>query len=302
MSTLVKSHDIICSLYGTTNIRTKMFLKSLYIVVIIHCVWSCSYNKPLQEEGHIKVALRDVGHRLLLSNQDTSSRVLPVRELEEFTYQVSFEGPLAIHPDTLVALVKGSFQKANIPQNYLTEVIQCTDGEVVYSYEMNKNKEKGIIPCSGRYLPRACYILSIRFFETQKPQQQTSIYVYLLITGGILTVFLLFFKRKKIIPSPHEENYVIGSFTFYPEQNKLVKSAREISLSKKECELLAIFIAHPNQVVKRDELTKRVWEDHGVIVGRSLDTYISKLRKKLKEDDSIKITNVHGVGYKLEVY
>jgi DNA-binding response OmpR family regulator len=80
-----------------------------------------------------------------------------------------------------------------------------------------------------------------------------------------------------------------------------VKKAKEISLSKKECELLAIFIANPNQIIKRDELMKRVWEDHGVVVGRSLDTYISKLRKILKEDDTIKITNVHGVGYKLEV-
>ncbi len=88
---------------------------------------------------------------------------------------------------------------------------------------------------------------------------------------------------------------------FYPEQNKLVKEADEISLSKKECELLEIFVANPNQVLKREDLTKRVWEDNGVFVGRSLDTYISKIRKKLQEDDSIKITNVHGVGYKLEI-
>ena len=64
---------------------------------------------------------------------------------------------------------------------------------------------------------------------------------------------------------------------------------------------MAIFVANPNQIIKRDELTKRVWEDNGVIVGRSLDTYISKLRKKLKDDDTIKLINVHGVGYKLEI-
>ncbi len=93
----------------------------------------------------------------------------------------------------------------------------------------------------------------------------------------------------------------LGVFQFYPEQNKLVKQAIEIRLSKKECELLAIFVASPNQIIKRDELTKKVWEDNGVFVGRSLDTYISKLRKKLKEDTSIKLTNIHGVGYKLEV-
>jgi len=99
-----------------------------------------------------------------------------------------------------------------------------------------------------------------------------------------------------------DSNYAsIGSFQFYPEQNKLVKQATEISLSKKECELLAIFVSRPNQTITRDELTKRVWEDNGVIVGRSLDTYISKLRKILKDDDAIKITNGHGFGYKFEV-
>ena len=113
----------------------------------------------------------------------------------------------------------------------------------------------------------------------------------------------IYFKRKPVKAQGRSEvKYdTLGDFQFYPDQNKLVNGSNEISLSKKECELLAIFIANPNQIIKRDELTKRVWEDHGVIVGRSLDTYISKLRKKLKEDDSIKITNIHGVGYKLEV-
>ena len=52
---------------------------------------------------------------------------------------------------------------------------------------------------------------------------------------------------------------------------------------------------------RTEDLTKKVWEDNGVFVGRSLDTYISKLRKKLQTDESIKLTNVHGVGYKLEL-
>jgi DNA-binding response OmpR family regulator len=93
----------------------------------------------------------------------------------------------------------------------------------------------------------------------------------------------------------------LGSFRFYPTQHKLVIEAQEIPLSSKECELLTILSANANQIVTREELTKKVWEDNGVIVGRSLDTYISKLRKKLQEDASIKLTNVHGVGYKLEI-
>jgi DNA-binding winged helix-turn-helix (wHTH) protein len=80
-----------------------------------------------------------------------------------------------------------------------------------------------------------------------------------------------------------------------------MQKAKEINLSKKECELLEIFVANPNQIIKREELTKNVWEDNGVFVGRSLDTCISKLRKKLQVDASIQLINIHGVGYKLEI-
>ena len=118
----------------------------------------------------------------------------------------------------------------------------------------------------------------------------------------LLLAFIIYKRRSKVPLNENDGNFsVIGLFKFYPEQNKLVRQATEINLSKKECELLALFVERPNQIIKRDELSKKVWEDQGVIVGRSLDTYISKLRKILKDDDSIKLSNIHGVGYKLEV-
>jgi DNA-binding response OmpR family regulator len=80
----------------------------------------------------------------------------------------------------------------------------------------------------------------------------------------------------------------------------LLIKGEKIAITRKECELLVIFAANLNQIVTREELTKKVWEDNNVFVGRSLDTFISRLRGKLKSDDSIKISNVHGVGYKME--
>ncbi|NBP70070.1 MAG: winged helix family transcriptional regulator [Cytophagia bacterium] len=56
-----------------------------------------------------------------------------------------------------------------------------------------------------------------------------------------------------------------------------------------------------NEPITRDQLLKEGWEDEGVIVGRSLDVFISKLRKKLIKDPKVQITNIHGIGYKLEV-
>ena len=271
--------------------------------------WLLSNSDNQQEELSeiVKISLRDVGNQLLHSNQDATSLVLPVIELEKLKYQLSFQNELAITPDSLVSIIKRSFEKSTLPKNYRVEVIQCADQEVAYSYDVKNKEEKSIIPCSGRFLPESCYTIKVRFTNVKKPFfYSNQNLLYGIIIGIFLLIQFIIYKRKlsetaekkRIENSPYAS---IGSFHFYPEQNKLVKKAKEISLSKKECELLAIFIANPNQIIKRDELMKRVWEDHGVVVGRSLDTYISKLRKILKEDDTIKITNVHGVGYKLEV-
>lgn len=283
----------------------KYLFSFLSIFGLFTCMISCSYESNEDISGIVKVALRDVGHHLLLSNQDSISVVKPVTNSEDLQYKLSFEEQLVINPDSLVALVKNSFQKANLPQQYLVEVVQCKDSEVAYSYQMNQNVEKGIIPCSGRQLQKGCYLINVRFtksIETNKSSSYSWIfYVLLLGVFGIIT--LLYFKQKaKVVPVEYSENYTaIGTYKFYPKQNKLIKEAIEIRLSKKECELLTIFMEQPNQVIKRDELTKKVWEDHGVFVGRSLDTYISKLRIKLKADESVKLINIHGVGYKLEI-
>lgn len=264
-------------------------------------VTSCTKSSETTISETVKLALRDVGHRLLLNNQDSTSLVKPVIDLGNSKYQLSFENQLAISPDNLVTIIKQSFEKTQLPQHYLVEVMQCQDGEVAYSYQMNENVEKGIIPCSDRALHHGCYKIQIRFNNLPK-ENTNSIIVIILTVLGVLSLLVFYKRRRKIRPNSEDQQYeAIGRFKFYPEQHKLIKEATEISLSNKECELLSLFIAKPNQIITRYELTKKVWEDNGVIVGRSLDTYISKLRKKMQDDTSIKLTNVHGVGYKLEV-
>jgi hypothetical protein len=294
----------ICVLFTVTmNHHIKYFFSLFIILVFTIGISSCSREGNQEFSELAKVSLRDAGDRLLLAGQNSTSLVKPVMALEEFKYQLSFERELAINPDSLIAIVKNSLLKANLPQDYLTEVIQCADGEVGYSYEMKGNEQRGIIPCRGRILPEACYTITIRFTKPPKSASANSVLLYLSVLVVLGIVGFVYYRRKlRKPPEALDEKFAsIGRFKFYPEQNKLIKEATEISLSKIECELLAIFVANPNKVIKRDELTKKVWEDKGVVVGRSLDTYISKLRKKLQDDSSVKLTNVHGVGYKLEI-
>lgn len=273
----------------------------LSILVIITLFTSCVINDNFSER--VKVSLRNVGHQLLLSTNDTTSLVLPIKQLEESIFKLNFQNNLQIEPDSLVTIVNRSFKASNFSANYILEVKNCSSEEVVYSYEMQKKEEKAIIPCKGRVLPDDCYFIEVQFLKTSTSNNSQFIFYGLLFLTLVLSVAVYQKKRKSRTETTDNLTNVVslGTFKFYPEQNKLVKQATEISLSKKECELLEIFISKPNEIIKREELTKRVWEDNGVIVGRSLDTYISKLRKKLKEDTSVKITNIHGVGYKLEI-
>lgn len=285
--------------------KKRLYLYSILVFIGL-LIWQ--FSKPnkahYQFSEKVKIALRDVGNKLLLSEKDSTSLILPIKEIGSSKYELSFQSQLTFKPITLVTTVEKSFQKVQLPLNYLVEVIQCTNGEVGYSYQVTATEESTIIPCRSRSLPKKCYTIQVRFTEikTAYPNIATILYGFILL---VFIVMELFFFRKKQAQTTKEINkkYAeLGSFQFHPDQNKLIKENIEISLSKKECELLKIFIAKPNQIVTRDELTKKVWEDNGVIVGRSLDTYISKIRKKLKDDQNIKLTNIHGVGYKLEIF
>ena len=295
----LKSRIFVNSMSKNSNLITNKI--SIYLFVVITLFTSCATNENFSQR--VKVSLRNVGHQLLLSNGDTSSLVLPIQQVNEATYKLSFQDSLKIQPDSLVILVNRSFKKSNFPTNYILEVKSCTKEEVVYSYEIRKREEKSIIPCKGRALPKDCYFIEVQFLKKNTSNNSQFIFYGLLFLTLVFSVAAYQKKRKsKTTTTDNVTNVVsLGIFKFYPEQNKLVKQATEISLSKKECELLEIFISKPNEIIKREELTKRVWEDNGVVVGRSLDTYISKLRKKLQDDTSIKITNIHGVGYKLEI-
>ncbi len=93
----------------------------------------------------------------------------------------------------------------------------------------------------------------------------------------------------------------LGSALFDARNRKLIINEKTTDLTGTESRLLLIFALSPNETIERSRLQKEIWEDEGVIVGRSLDMFISKLRKKLEFDPSIKIVVIRGKGYKLEI-
>ncbi len=90
-----------------------------------------------------------------------------------------------------------------------------------------------------------------------------------------------------------------GRFTFDTQKQILAIDGKQTKLTTKESELLGLLCAHANEILQRDFALKTIWIDDNYFNARSMDVYITKLRKHLKEDDSIEIINIHGKGYKL---
>ena len=101
--------------------------------------------------------------------------------------------------------------------------------------------------------------------------------------------------------SQHTGMFTLGSISFNTETRKLMINGTTIELTRTETRVLGIFALSPNEIIERSRLQKEIWEDEGVIVGRSLDMFISKLRKKLELDPNINIVVIRGKGYKLEI-
>ncbi len=109
------------------------------------------------------------------------------------------------------------------------------------------------------------------------------------------------FLRRTNGSNDESESFTIGDFVFDTKNFKLVHPSGEKTLTQKEAEVMKLLCATKERVLKREEILKTVWGDDDYFMGRSLDVFISKLRKYLKEDPRVEIVNYHGVGFKLEV-
>ena len=106
---------------------------------------------------------------------------------------------------------------------------------------------------------------------------------------------------RRVCGKKNKENtmYKIGRFQFDTQKQILSIDDQQTKLTTKESELLSLLCAHQNEILQRDFALKTVWTDDNYFNARSMDVYITKLRKHLKADDSIEIINIHGKGYKL---
>ena len=274
----------------------------LSLISIICGAFSISGNDDF-DFAKKEVLLRKVGHKILLQSGDSTSRVLPIKKVAENEYQIRFENELTFQPDSLINTTRRLLAKDPLSRDYIVNVLNCGNTGVVYGYAISRNEKENIVACLGREQPKACYVINIKF-------KLNSIYTakngYLLGSLPFLAfVGFLFLKsvkpRRALRKGQNNGMISLGSALFDVENKKLLINGIAIDLTGTETRLLQILALSPNETIERSRLQKEIWEDEGVIVGRSLDMFISKLRKKLEIEPRVNIVNIRSKGYKLEI-
>ena len=250
---------------------------------------------PSAEEKHIQVALRMIGHQVLLSVGDSSSLVMPI--IDEFgRYRIQFESEISILPDELKWITDSVVRKSELAAGYIVEVEACESRDIVYAFEVGAEEQDDIVPCMGRELPRSCYNILFtitRAFpgsaELNEDASKSEVNYLLIVLGGLGFIGLIAFliRRRKNETIHNDPNVIsLGKYRFDKLNGELIIAEQRIELTSKESELLLLLYDTVNTTVERDVLLNKVWGDEGDYIGRTLDS-------------TVKIVNVRGVGYKL---
>ena len=109
----------------------------------------------------------------------------------------------------------------------------------------------------------------------------------------------IFIARSKKNTSTDKKIYSAGSFQFDPANFILIRNNEQVELTERESELLQYFLDNKNTVLKREQILTAIWGQDDYFFGRSLDVFVSRLRKIFAADSAVKIETLHGIGFKL---
>jgi hypothetical protein len=288
----------------------------LALLSTVRC-YAGTEDLSFKEERQVEVAMRMIGHQVLLAVGDSSSPVFPI-EKDGDRYRIRFGTEFGFNPDALTTTVDSVIAATRIAKGYIVEVVSCDSGLVVHSWEVAAIQADNMIPCRGRAQPVSSYELRITILEPDPAAFQghgnadeASIsvlgihkdrmpMVVILAVLALVALVAVVLKRRARSGTNVDPNVVpIGEFLFDSRNMELSFRNEKVRLTSKEADLLQLLSASANNTVERDAILASVWGDEGDYVGRTLDVFISKLRKKLEADTNVRIVNVRGVGYRL---
>lgn len=221
---------------------------------------------------------------------------------------------------TNILLAEDDLQLGFIIKDNLEEagyqVTNCPDGDSAWEFYQRKNPDLCILDVNMPYRDGYSLAKKIRqksdrvpiLFLTAKAFEEDKLKGF--AAGGddyivkpfsmkeLLSRIQVFLRRNKMLVKDSTQEFRLGQFTFLPRELKLLIAGKTILLTQREKELLEFLAQHPNKILKREEVLSNVWGKNDFFLGRSMDVYITRVRKHLIEDPEVFIETIHGTGYR----
>ncbi len=250
----------------------------------------------------INLALRHTADGLLRLAGDSISRIPAIEQTSENVWRVRLEQPFLY--DALPHLLQSALDRHGINRPYEVAIRRCEDDVIDLGYHQFDWLEDNSVACQGRTFNDECHFIEVTFLaEGAMPLQRAgrqSWIIWLLLGIGIGSGYFLLRSRKTLTDDPASEEIPFGQSRLDVSGQILITGEEKQKLTFRETKLLHLFVRHMDQILERETILQKVWADEGVMVGRSIDVFVSRLRKKLAPDPSVAIIAVHGVGYRLE--
>ena len=225
--------------------------------------------------------------KILLVEDDDALRFIVKDNLEQRNYQVSVaengEVALNLFQEQKFDLILLDIMLPKIDGFQVAQKIRKTDEQTPIIFltarSMTEDKITGLTIGGDDYIPKP--------FSMEE----------------LLLKIKIFLKRSQSQPVFRENSnqITIGRYLFQPDDLTLSLNGEIRTLTMKEAELIRFFAENANKVLSRNEILEKVWGSNDYFLGRSLDVFISRLRKYFSEDPGIRITNLHGIGFRFSV-
>jgi DNA-binding response OmpR family regulator len=207
-------------------------------------------------------------------------------------------------------IIKDNLQEAGF------DIINCPDGETAWEQYQKTNPDLCILDVNMPYRDGYSLAKKIRqksdvvpiLFLTAKSMSEDKLKGF--EAGGddyivkpfnmkeLISRINVFLRRNKLLVSDSKKYFKVGQYSFAPDELKLTSGSDTINLTQREAELLEFLCLHPDKVLRREDILSNVWGKNDFFLGRSMDVFITRLRKLLSKEPSVTIETIHGIGYR----
>ncbi len=254
----------------------------------------------------INLAIRRSLDQMYRLHEDSTSIIPVVRQLNDSTWQ-SGELPWLDY-EKLPELLQQAFEVYKIQQNYHVTIKSCVDLAILLGYSQFDLAQSDPVPCQGRERPDSCMLLEIQFYKSKAKFKITNSWSWvflcsiLLVFGGL--VFWNKFLRKKMSflkKETRKDIFEFGQTQLNLNTSQLIGKNTKHKLTYREAKLMQYFVENQGKILERDTILQAVWGEEEIQVSRSLDVFVSRLRKLIQDDPMLEISTIHGIGYRLDI-